>query len=418
MIIEQEAILDRKNIKVAKIFWFGFILYTIGFTASITGIISFKLCQGIQTIGIILMGVSLSKLIKYEIKNSYVKILFSVYCIWLIFIIVRGFSFEWEFLKRMLFDAWFGVFLYFVPLFLLLPKNIYFLSSIFSTIIILGIVSLVFDYATIRQLLNPDINDLESQSAIEYISKTLAIPCGFILLTYPYHKLKSNLGALLIFLVTLFFSIVRARRGLIFMLFLPLAFTFLIYILSNSKKASKWISSLLMMVALVLFSLYFFSQNKTGLFNAIVERIEQDTRTGVELDFYADTDLREWLIGKGVNGSYFSPGIDSPWSVYRTTIETDYLQVILKGGLISLVLLLLIAVPAMLKGFFSSQNTLSKAAAFWILFWMLSLYPATVTTFTLTYILVWISIGICYSEEIRNLPEKDMIKYFKFHKAS
>ena len=39
-------------------------------------------------------------------------------------------------------------------------------------------------------------------------------------------------------------------------------------------------------------------------------------------------------------------------------------------------------------------------------------YPATVTTFTLNYLIVWICVGICYSGVIRNMPEecqKDII---------
>jgi hypothetical protein len=86
-------------------------------------------------------------------------------------------------------------------------------------------------------------------------------------------------------------------------------------------------------------------------------------------------------------------------------IETDYLNIILKGGIISLVLLFLIAIPAVIKGLFFSKNILSKAAAFWIIIWLVELYPANVNSFSLNHILVWISIGICYSKEIRNYTE-------------
>ena len=83
-------------------------------------------------------------------------------------------------------------------------------------------------------------------------------------------------------------------------------------------------------------------------------------------------------------------------------IETDYLNIILKGGIISLVLLFMIAIPAIIKGLFYSKNILSKAAAFWIILWFMELYPANVNSFSLNHILVWISIGICYSKEIRS----------------
>jgi hypothetical protein len=121
----------------------------------------------------------------------------------------------------------------------------------------------------------------------------------------------------------------------------------------------------------------------------------------------------DWIIGKGIKGQYYCPNVDEDAVTnYRSVIETGYLQIILKGGLISLALFVLITVPAIFKGIFYSKNILSKAAGIWILLSLLSLYPATVNTFSLRYLLVWISIGICYSNKIRNIPDKVLEKYF------
>ena len=114
----------------------------------------------------------------------------------------------------------------------------------------------------------------------------------------------------------------------------------------------------------------------------------------------------DWAIGKGINGEYFCPGIDEDAPTnYRNIIETGYLQIILKGGIIRLILYLLIAIPALILGLFFSKNLLSKAAGIWIFISLISLYPATVNSFNLNYLLVWISIGICYSKELRILPD-------------
>jgi hypothetical protein len=61
---------------------------------------------------------------------------------------------------------------------------------------------------------------------------------------------------------------------------------------------------------------------------------------------------------------------------------------------------------------FFSNNALSKAAALWIILWLISLYPSTVTTFTMNYILVWIAIGICYSKLVRNMSDHVLKEYF------
>jgi hypothetical protein len=155
--------------------------------------------------------------------------------------------------------------------------------------------------------------------------------------------------------------------------------------------------------------------NKSGVFGFLVERGTEDTRTPVEECFYDDMKERDWIIGRGMAGEYFCPIVEEDADIkgYRAAIETGYLQIILNGGMISLGLLLLMAVPAIICGIFFSKNILSKAAGFWILLWMLSLYPANVATFSLNYILVWISIGICYSGTIRNMPESVIKQSFQ-----
>jgi len=171
-----------------------------------------------------------------------------------------------------------------------------------------------------------------------------------------------------------------------------------------------------MVLALLFLGLIAFENiENSQFFEKATKRMNEDTRSGVEDYYYADMEFKDYIIGRGMSGLVAAPtAIDnnSDHPGYREGIETDYLNIILKGGVISLGLLLLIAVPAMINCFFFSKNTLSKAAGFWILLWIISLYPSTVTTFTLNYILVWLSIGIGYSFKTRNIPEKSLEKYF------
>lgn len=410
--ILDETISD-KELKSINRFWLGFVIYTMGYILTKPPTVNFILIQTIQCVGLFILIPATAGLIRYNLENRLLKIIYPVYCIWLLITVVRGFNFNSGFLKGMLFDAWFGVFLYFVPLLLLFPKKIIFYKKAFNAAIVLGIANVILDVVFIRQLLNPDITNLASQAIIEYFAKTLAVPCGFILLTYLYHTKRVNLIALGVMTLTFLLATIRARRGLMFMVISPLVIAYFIYLFTNRGNTLKWIFSLMLVGVVVAYGYKVYNKNKFGLFDSITNRADEDTRTGVELYFYADMDTNDWIFGKGVDGEYYCPGIDGMDSVYRTTIETDYLQLILKGGIISLGLLLLIAIPAVFKGLFSSRNILSKAAAIWILLWMIDLYPATVTTFTLNYVLVWISIGICYSNEIRNIPEDEMRSYFQ-----
>ena len=164
---------------------------------------------------------------------------------------------------------------------------------------------------------------------------------------------------------------------------------------------------------IVLFSYKNYNANTPGIFRLLSDRATSDTRSGVEMFFYRDLTTQDWIIGKGINGKYYCPDIDlGSVTDYRYMIETDYLNTILKGGIISLGLMLLIAIPAIILGLFYSKNILSKAAAIWILLWVIELYPASVSTFSMHHILMWISIGICYSTIIRRIPEKTLVKIF------
>jgi phosphatidylserine synthase len=277
-----------------------------------------------------------------------------------------------------------------------------------------NILYLAYDILFAKILLSSDRTpNLVNQNAAERFTKSLSIPIGFLLFTFNYHSKKRKLFAIGIILIDLLLTIYRARRGLVFICSITIVFSFLLYlVLSRTKLLIVVFSILLAFFALNFISAY--THNKNNIFTFLVERSEEDTRTPVEECLFADMGTQDWVIGKGLKGDYYCPYVDEDdITGYRDSIETDYLNIILKGGVINLGLLLLILVPAIFKGLFYSRNTLSKAAALWILLWMICLYPANVATFTLNYILVWISVGICYSRDIRNMPDEVLKEYFK-----
>ena len=72
--------------------------------------------------------------------------------------------------------------------------------------------------------------------------------------------------------------------------------------------------------------------------------------------------------------------------------------------------MLLIVIPSIIKGIFYSKNTLAKAVGCWIFLFLLYMYPGSMTVFSLYYILVWISVGICYSKTLLNLTDEEIAK--------
>jgi len=394
------------KLKRNYLFWLGIIVYSAAFTFSYVGILSDNVWNPIQAIGLLLCIPAAAKFFRFKIDNAYLRFVFTLYWLWVIFILARGFEVNYKFLKLMLFDGWTGVFLYFVPLMLFFPKSVYYLPHLFKAIVILGIIYLLYDAMFLKTLLDNDADNLTGKALTEYFSKTLAVPCGFLLLTYVYHNYKVRIFAFGVLIITLMLGLIRARRGLIFMSACTLMISYIIFICFNQKKFSVIFLSLILISSLSVYGVKVYNKNKEGMFSLITERADADTRTDVESCFYEDMKPKDWLIGRGIAGEYYCPGTENDeLLLFRSQIETDYLNIILKGGIIGLALLILMAVPAIIKGLFFSKNLLSKASAIWILLWLLDLYPSTVTTFTLNYILVWIAIGICYTKSIRNMSE-------------
>lgn len=404
---------DKNTEKLLNYFWVGFIIYSASYTITTTTAVNYIICQFLQILGIVLFVTTSIMLIKWRFDSRYLKIIYFIYCFWLTTVMFRGFSFEYSNLKLMLFDAEFGIFRYFAPLILLFPKNLEYLKKVFNVIIILGIFFIAYDILFLGQLLDLNYDNESTKFTFEYFTKTLSVSCGFILLTFYHHTNRRNLFAFIVISLSIGFAIYRARRALIFMIGAPLLISYLLFFYTSKRKFIVLFFSVILGYFLILYGVKFYNQNKNDVFTLITDRITEDTRSGVETYFYNDMNAVDWAIGKGINGKYFCPDTElSDLTGHRSKIETDYLNIILKGGLISLVLLILIIVPAIIKGIFYSKNTLSKAAAFWILIWSLNLYPAIVNSFSLNHLLVWISIGICYSEKIRNLPETYIVNQF------
>ena len=401
------------ELRTLNFFWIGFIIYTSAFTISTAGHVSTSICYLFQILGLVIFVPAAFLLITLKFDNKYLKVIYSIYLLWLLTVVIRGFLFDFNFILKMVFNSYEGLFVYFSPLILLFPRKIIYLKQAINVILILGVIYTLYCILFIKNILA--VNDSQNgQNILEYFSKTLSIPCGFLLITYIYNSNKKNLLALYVLLLTLILAVYRARRGLAFLSFWPIIVSYIIY-LNYSKSYVLKVVIFIFLAFLIMIIVaswqntvsYLSMSSTTGLF---LDRIGQDSRSEVEQYFFRDLKQIDWIIGKGINGNYFCPMGDGfgGITILRNGIETDYLNTILKGGIISLVLQLLIAIPAIFMGIFHSKNLLSKAAGTWILFYLIDLYPSPVTTFSFNYLLVWISIGICYSRKLRDMSDNSV----------
>lgn len=416
--LQNESYADHRISSALNVFWLGFIIYTSIYSILLAPSINIDFWNKIQLAGLALMLISTFRLIRFKIENGYLQFVFFLFIAWNLFIIARGIQFNYQFIYLSLIDAWFGILVYLLPVILLFPQNIIYLRKVFTVISIMSVIYLLFCIYFRHELMAFDDETDTTKYLMEYFSRILSVPTGFLLISYIYHSKKRMILAFAVTGITLALAFLRARRAIIIMEISYIIGFYFIYLYVSKARARTLIISFFLIAALVFTGTQLYDKYKDSFFANITERADEDTRTGVEVCLYNDMSIQNWIIGKGITGKYYCPGIDKgAFTDYRDMIETDYLKIILKGGLVSLALLLLITVPAVIKGIFYSKNLISKAAGIWILLWLSNLYPTVVDIFALHYALMWICVGICYSRNIRNMPEEKIMELL-FNKDS
>lgn len=408
---DKDFYISKSRENSLNIFWLGFTLYTLSYALTTT-LIYFNIVylQALMFAGLACIIYGAVNLIKFKIRNSYLKAVYFMYLAWLAGIMARGFQFDFFSIKESLVNPGYGLFIYLTPLFLLFPVNFAFYRKFFLVIFIQSLFYFIYSLAFVKHVLDPDRTSVLSQGIVENFS-ILSFPSGFVLLTYLYHPKMRRIIAFGTMMATLLFAIYRARRGMILMSVTSLLFTLMIYLIVTKRTAMVGFIILVMVLIGYMYYSSLYNQSNFGIFNFLVERADEDTRTGVEDAMKEDMTAMEWWIGKGINGEYYCPNIDSLDSTgYRSVVETGFLQIMLKGGILSLALLLLILIPAVIRGLAKSKNILGKASGIWILMWILFLYPTVGNSFVLTHMMVWLCAGICYSPHILKMTDEEVFE--------
>lgn len=409
--LQNELYVNNKISFALNIFWLGFIIYTSVYSFFLAPSINIVFWNKIQMGALALMIISTFSLIRFRVENSYLGFVFFLYMVWNLLTIARGFQMNYQFIYLSLVDGWFGILIYLLPVILLFPRNIFYLRKVFTVIIVMGIIYLALSIYFRHNLMGVAEDEDTNKYLMEYLSRNLSVPAGFLLISYIYHSRRRMLLVYIVSIITLALAVLRARRAIIFMEVSYLLGFYFAYLYVSKARTRTLIVSFFLIIILVISGTRLYDKYKNSFFANITERVDEDSRTGVEVCLYNDLTTKDWIIGKGMSGKYYCPGIDKgAFTDYRGMIETDYLNIILKGGIISLGLLLLITIPAVIKGIFYSKNLLSKAAGMWIFMWLTNLYPTVVDTFSMHYALMWICVGICYSHEIRNMAEEKIME--------
>lgn len=345
----------------------------------------------------------------FKFENSYFKFIFSLFILYQLIIVLRGISFSYYNIKVYMQTAYvFWPFL--IPLFIFFDKNLVTFGLLFKWIYYSGVFFLLITLALPTLLLH-------RATAETYTG--FFIPCGFLLLNATYisnRKVNLSFFVILISIISLTYL---ARRSSLGSLLGFVVTAYFLNLISNSKtKLFRYFPLIIIIVVFVLFS-QSFENSKEVLFNKMALRLSEDTRSGVfERFFYY---MKENMIfGKGLNGTYYCPLWDAEVDgeffgavQFRNLIENGYLQLLLTGGIVHIVLFVLVLLPAAIKGIFMSSNQFSKACGILIFLRLVDMFFYGLPVLSFSYILVWICVGVCYKTSIRRLTDDEVRTEFE-----
>lgn len=234
------------------------------------------------------------------------------------------------------------------------------------------------------------------------------VPVVIMVYFKKYLKVKQWKWFLVAYVGSILIQAFLARRGGLVMSVLYLVLAWGMYAL-NDKRISKFKMVLLAAVVIGL-GYMLFANMADSFFSTLVERGNEDTRGGVEDGFYADMKTQsDWLFGRGWFGQYYEP----TFGKYRSSIETGFLALILRGGYLYLVPYVSLLALTFFNGYFRSRNVFCKSFAIICLMQIVSLYPFGWPTFDFFHFTLWIGVWLCNSPQLRRMTDEQIAsRYF------
>lgn len=342
------------------------------------------------------------------------RIVFYFYLAWILVIILRPFfegqSYSFESIHPY---STLGITSYLLTLIVLLGAEIVSLPKLFkiaSVFALIGFAYFILNFKNMQTIVAEGIQQRTEDSlgivglADEYFFwfniSSLSLLC------HEFLSKKLKWIAILSSVLMLFLMIYLARRGAIFMFVMYFLGALYLYILQPDKGTKFFkIIFVLLIIGTAVLTVFMYSDN---IFSLLFARMDEDTRSGVN-----DSVIRylnnenAWFFGKGIEGAY--PDIN--WDKPRYGVETGYLNMILKGGVVYLGLYCFLLLHSAYLGFFKTNNRLTKAFALYIFFHVLFLVPFGLISFGLEYLFVWVGVVICQSNKYR-LITNQQIKYY------
>lgn len=159
----------------------------------------------------------------------------------------------------------------------------------------------------------------------------------------------------------------------------------------------------------------------------------QETRSGGKKDIFGDsrTFVYEEVVASSIKHDYYicghslargyetfffrrmvSKAIGKNWNE-RGRCETGILNVFTYMGIIGVILISIVFINAIYKGVFKSNNSFIPIIGFYISFRWVYFWVEEYQKFDLSFIFLWIMIGMCLSPSFRSMTDDDFYNYLE-----
>ena len=250
----------------------------------------------------------------------------------------------------------------------------------------------------------------------EDIGTYLPFLSAFILGLGIYLNSRQRKINFIIWAIYFILMMLNARRNVSFSLLLYafIAYMFVSYS-SLKKNMAKFILISLFSVLALLILMLNIDSLASGLFNNMAGRLNDNTRSGVEELFFADfatSPSADWIFGRGMDGGYYQIVTNEETGEIndnRKGIETGYLHMILKGGIMYDIVIVLIIFLALKRGYGKTEHVFSFISTILVTYFI-DMYSANpVCSFSVRSILFWFLIGLLSTSKRHYINIKNQI---------
>ena len=333
---------------------------------------------------------------KYRTSVSVILALFALYSL---FIIVRG-DFSGG-LKNIVFaiNSTDKALAYLLPLIILPLPNIKYFRSILNVFFYSAMLVFVLWLIWMMQETGGEL--VQDEYYGEAIGCYLPFFAAFLLCFRKFFSAPKRVAIYAVFGIYLVLMILNARRNVVLSLGLFFLVAYLTDTIHAIRKKKKVTSNIILAVVGVLAIVLSWDSLSKNMFQRILERGFEDSRSNVEILFltdFASSPAKDWVIGRGMDGTYAQMTENretNELSFERPVIETGYLNMLLKGGIVYIVLAMLLIILAICQGMKSHFHYIRICAAVLLLYLLDNYTTNPIALYSVRSIILWTCVSLC-----------------------